>query len=405
VHIAARRPRRSTAAPSGRELDPKKNSLNLIRLVLAAAVLFSHSFPLSGHEEPQWGGKTLGSWAVIGFFAISGYLITGARFRSDGGRYLINRVVRIFPGYLVCLLVVAFLFAPVVYVAEKGTLQGFLTTPDTPLNYVFVNAFLKVFDYTVAGTLGGVPLPGSWNGAIWSLYFEFFCYVIIGVAAIVPVVRRKPWPIIAMFAVSVLVHAKMPVLAAYVGGNGDFSLLMYLLPYFLGGAVLFVLKEKCPLRGIYAAPALVVSFVAALYAPGWGSQLCAPLMAYVILWIASVLPCPRAVQEHDLSYGVYIYAWPVTQLLVFFGVHQHGMVLLDLCIVAATTLAAAGSWFLVERPAKALVARRPGSAARKQDVAPAVSRRTTRIPVPAVPVALPEAAGAASVHLGERASA
>lgn len=371
-------------------------------------MLFSHSFPLSGHEEPQWGGKTLGSWAVVGFFAISGYLITGARFRSDGGRYLINRVVRIFPGYLVCLLVVAFLFAPVVYVAEKGTLQGFLTTPDTPLNYVFVNAFLKVFDYSVAGTLGGLPLPGSWNGAIWSLYFEFFCYVIIGVAAIAPVVRRKAWPIIAMFAASVLVHATMPALAAYVGGNGDFSLLMYLLPFFLGGAVVFVLKEKFPLRGLYAAPALVVSFLAAMYAPGWGSQLCAPLLAYVILWVASVLPCPRAVHEHDLSYGVYIYAWPVTQLLVFFGLHEHGMVLLDLCIVAATTVAAAASWFLVERPAKALVAtRRAGPSRPKEDAAPAVSRHTARIPVPAVPipVPVPEAAAAASFPLGERASA
>ena len=61
----------------GSRLDVRNNSLNLIRLVLAFAVLIHHSWPLAGaHGEPRFAGDTLGGWAVAGFFGISGYLIT-----------------------------------------------------------------------------------------------------------------------------------------------------------------------------------------------------------------------------------------------------------------------------------------------------------------------------------------
>ena len=67
----------------GHRFAEGKNSLNAIRLVLAAMVIVSHSWWLGGYgPEPQPGGVKLGTWAVIGFFGISGYLITQSRVQA-----------------------------------------------------------------------------------------------------------------------------------------------------------------------------------------------------------------------------------------------------------------------------------------------------------------------------------
>lgn len=98
---------------AARDLGSRDNSLNLVRLLLASVVLYSHAVGLSGAGSGiAWQGQGLGEWAVVGFFVLSGFLITGSRERSDGGRYLLNRVVRIFPGYLLVQAFVVLLLAP-----------------------------------------------------------------------------------------------------------------------------------------------------------------------------------------------------------------------------------------------------------------------------------------------------
>lgn len=106
----------SVKAPAGlllgKPLDPRNNSLNLIRLILALAVLVHHSWPLTGAaDEPVFAGETLGGWAVSGFFVISGYLITGSRFSHGLGDYLVHRIARIMPAFIVCLLTMVIFFS------------------------------------------------------------------------------------------------------------------------------------------------------------------------------------------------------------------------------------------------------------------------------------------------------
>ena len=155
----------------GRPLDPRKNSLNLIRLILAVSVLVHHAWPLSGRSNgPAFAGETLGGWAVEGFFGISGYLITGSRFSNRIGDYLVHRITRIMPAFLVCLVVVAAFFGPLGYCSFTGHLRGYLSTPTTPFNYIFDNLFLKMNHFDMAGNPAAVPYPGAWNGSLWSLY-------------------------------------------------------------------------------------------------------------------------------------------------------------------------------------------------------------------------------------------
>src|SRR4051812_20340496 len=108
--------------------DPRRNSLNFIRLVLAASVIVSHSWVIGNiGPEPEAGGEHLGSWAVIGFFAVSGYLISRSRVNSSSIRsFYVARLLRIYPGFIVCLLAVAFVFAPLsLLVGSPGTFTIF----------------------------------------------------------------------------------------------------------------------------------------------------------------------------------------------------------------------------------------------------------------------------------------
>lgn len=341
-------------------LDPRNNSLNLIRLVLAAAVLVSHAFPLAGQGEgPRLAGETLGGWAVIGFFAISGYLITGSRLRTAFGEYLTHRIARIFPAFLVCLVVTALAFAPVSYFRANGSLSGFFSTPNTPINYVFANSLLRMNDYSIAGTPSGVPYPGAWNGSLWTLYYEFLCYLIVGILACLVVVRRSPWGIAVAFVVSVLVQANLGTVLEYTGHNQDVIFLAKLLPYFLGGALVFMLKKWIPLTWPIAVSSFVVAGTTVLVWNDWGGQAAAPLFAVALLWLGSVIPAPVWTQRNDISYGLYVYAFPVQQLLATFGVHEHGMWIYILAAFPPTVALAMLSWFGVERPVMRRVRRTP----------------------------------------------
>lgn len=331
--------------------DPRHNSLNLIRLILASSVIVSHAYPLSGREgEPHFAGTSLGGWAVIGFFAISGYLIMGSRLRSTFGTYLTHRVARIFPGFLVCLAVTAFVFAPIAYLHQNGTLGGFLTTPNTPLHYIFGNALLKMHDYSVAGTLADVPYPGAWNGSLWSLYFEFLCYLIVGLLACLAVVRRRRWGIAIAFVVSVLAQVFLEQLLRLTGADGDVTLLVKLLPYFLGGALVYRFRSYIPLTAPIALASGAVFFTVTALVNSWGGQATAPLLAVFIFWVAKVIPSPRWFQVHDISYGMYVYAFPVQQMLALYGVYQHGHLLYIVAAFPFTIALASASWFWLERP-------------------------------------------------------
>jgi peptidoglycan/LPS O-acetylase OafA/YrhL len=101
---------------------------------------------------------------------------------------------------------------------------------------------------------------------------------------------------------------------------------------------------------------------------------------YLALWLALTprLPVIPAARYGDLSYGIYIYGWPVEQGVVWlFGGRAEWWQVFLLALPAAATLAFL-SWHLVERPALRL---KPGvrrsSAALRRDAGVEVSPAVT----------------------------
>lgn len=336
----------------GTAFDPRANSLNALRLALALLVLVAHSSELGGYGRAL---QSLGAWAVCGFFCVSGYLITASRAHSRSLRdFLWRRFLRIYPAFLAALIVVAFVIAPV-----AGQWAGAGSwTPDAALTYVLRNLGVWIFQLDVGEMLGGVPFPGVWNGSLWTLGHEALCYVVVGLVFLLPG-RSRRLAILALFVASSIVAGASAGGLSILPVTG--STFCALLSYFLSGALLYLWRDRVPFHaaGDVAAVALVLALAAAGAFPG----LAGLPVAYLLMSSSVRLPLARIGARNDISYGVYIYAFPVQQVLacVFApaGIPLWAFIGLS---VAFTVPLAWASWLFIERPAmrgKDVFARRP----------------------------------------------
>ncbi len=348
--------RKRTAQTLGDSFDPRDNSLNFLRVVLAVGVIVSHAWPVGGFGfDPRFGDSGIGHWAVAGFFAISGYLVTGSRMGLDLRNYLLRRAARILPGFWACLAFTAFVVAPL-----AAWLTGRHYTVAGALGYVVGNATLVIVAPGIGDTLAGVPHPDVWNDSLWTLKWEFLAYIAVGVAMAVPTLRHRSAPFLVAFVALTGLHA---VLWAFGAGPPIVASILWLGTAFASGVVLFVLRDRVIMHGGVAA-------AAALALVGCGLTSTVDVFgqlptAYLMMWLATRLPLQRAFRRNDISYGMYIYAFVVQQCLQLAGVARFGVATFAVVAVVATIPLAYASWFLVEKPAKsaigAVTRRRPAA--------------------------------------------
>ena len=356
------------------------NSFGVLRLFLASSVIFSHAFYLGGwREDPTLGltrgQETIGGWAVVGFFVISGYLITKSGASADIVQFLWRRVLRIFPAFWVALAVGALLVGPIVWLNMGRSLGEYMSTaPGGPVGYVTANWKLAihqwgVHDIFIATTPYGEATGASvFNGSLWTLEYEWRAYMIIAVLVLLGVLRRAPWLILACLAIfysAALGAAFAPSIFPRVSVEFSDRFFVNLTLAFLLGATLAVFGPRVVLDGrlALAAGALVVVTLAVR---GW-VLVGYPAFAYLLIYTAARLPAGwrKIGAKNDYSYGMYVYGFLVQQFTAYWGWHKWGYV----PWVADTLLVTAGcavvSWHLVEKPALRLKAWCPGVGIRR----------------------------------------
>lgn len=335
----------------GQAFDPRRNALNVWRLVMASAVVLQHSWPLTGHTAPSLGG--LYEISVDGFFVLSGFLITASWFRNPRPReYFLARALRIFPGLWVCLIVVAFVIAPIGVAIQGGSAKNLLTSA-APIEYVLNNAVLNVYHASIAGTPNHVPWPHVWDGTLWTLIFELFCYIGVAVAGITGLLRRR-WavPVAFVLAVALAAVVSYPAFAVQTIPQmiGRFAVV------FLAGMLIYQFREVLPARWSLVVLCAIIVLTSALLMVNYRVVAAIPL-AYAVIVSGSLIRNARLRLRNDLSYGVYIYGWPMQQLLVICGLGFLNPFAFAVVAGAATLVLAAGSWFLVEKRAMELKTR------------------------------------------------
>ncbi|MCM3780061.1 acyltransferase family protein [Microbacterium hydrocarbonoxydans] len=325
-------------------LDVRSNSFGLLRLTFALLVIVSHTWPLGGFgNDPGRLDNNLGIFAVEGFFALSGFLITMSGSRLSVGRFLWHRVLRIFPGYWVSLVIVALALAPIVWRTMRGLTEYPFASPP-PSGFIFSNALLFQNQIIIGDTLTGIPAALIWNGPLYTLPMEFACYLLIAILMAGRVLTARMVAALAAAAWVWVQVAQIGALGVYDDRQAKFTLC------FLVGSLIYFLRDRL-LAGTRWLPPVALVVLVGTYLT-WGfHQLGLVAWAFLVLWVAYHLPFKHVGRTRDFSYGIYIYGWPVQQMAAYFGATQLGILPYMLICISGTLILAVGSWYLIESPA------------------------------------------------------
>ncbi len=228
-----------------------------------------------------------------------------------------------------CLIVTAFVIAPIAVVTQGGSAAKLLLSR-APFEYVLENSAARIFQPDIGGTPRGVPWFGVWNGSLWTLVWELLCYIAVAGLGVVGLLRRR-WLIPALLALALYFSAKLTpyrvlgeappetwqhIDAATVKLVTD-GIAARFAVMFLAGALLYRFRGVIPARWSLVAVSLVIVLAASLL-PNYRVVAAIPL-AYAIIVSGALIHNKRLRLRTDLSYGVYIYAFPMQQLLVICG--------------------------------------------------------------------------------------
>lgn len=331
------------------------NNLDFLRLVGAVAVVIGHAYHLTGRPAlvPWVIGYQIQGLGVVIFFAISGYLITASWSRGrDIVAYTAARCLRIFPALVAVVLVSVLVIGPLTTV---------LTTADYFANertWSYLTNIAMEPQYDLPGVFTDIAYPNVVNGSLWTLPAEFFCYIVVPLALIVPRVLRAPVVSVLLAVALWLSLTPAPESAVIYGTRISDAAGMWV--FFAAGALLRLAHERW--RGLFRADVAVgltawFLLVSALY-PAHMPKVAWVALPYVVLTIglASTPYLRRSARFGDLSYGIYVWAFPVQQLVVHvLGIQRMAVNLL--LVLAFTVPLAWLSWRLVEEPSLRLKSR------------------------------------------------
>ncbi|RZJ15451.1 MAG: acyltransferase [Acidovorax sp.] len=331
----------------------RANNFDALRVAAALLVIWSHQFALMGRPVPLVFGNEPGALGVVLFFAISGYLVTQSWIADPSlPRFAIRRALRIWPGLTVLVVLSVFILGPML---TELPLQNYFDHPATH-QHLF-NLVLKT-QTSLPGIFTSNPHPGSLNGPLWTIPLEVGCYVGLAFAGVLGLMRWRWYPLV-IFAVS----AAILQLRYSTPSPPQWSFgLQYAMIFALGASLsrwsFFWFRYPWRTAGI------VLSACSLLYyygpAPLNGQS---PLFALAVLgvvWGSSRTPgAASAGRFGDFSYGLYIYGFPVQQIVIWGFANQLSFPVALSLSLGGALFCAALSWHFIEKPALRWKPRRP----------------------------------------------
>lgn len=310
-----------------------------------------HSFPLTGTVF-EWKPveQIASSFRIDTFFAITGFLVLRSWDRRPDVRGFVRaRMFRILPAFWANLIITALVIVPAaLWLAGKPMGVVFTGSPNV-ISYIVDNAATWMFHFDIAGTPTGVPYPGVWNGSLWMVSWEMICYLGLLAIGVLGLVRRR----IIVLAATGLMWAAVALDSIHLLPGGwwvetfaGFGLVM------LCGACLYLFRDKVP----FSQGAATVSAGALALSPLLPDYrlLGGPALAYLAFWVSLKVAGNWTRPKADLSFGIFLYGFPVQQTIMLCGFpFMHPLALFAVAL-PLTVPFAAFSWYCIERPASRL---------------------------------------------------
>lgn len=348
----------------------RRSAFGFLRLFLASLVIVSHATELvdgNRSREPltqAFGTISFGDLAVDGFFLISGYLIVGSYLQYPNAiAYLRKRIARIYPAFIVASFVTLTIVASLAGADMDWISHNVL---------VLLSRVLLLHQPEVPHAFVGQANHHT-NGAMWTIAYEFRCYLLVLFLAALGLLRR-PRMIFALAALSFAAFEYLPVTVfSYLDRQVYNSELWFgasqetlrFTAMFLMGAVFYLQQHRMKFvtATVVSAMLLLVGclFVTKLAEPG------VAVFGGYILFATAAWGAARGIgkinSRTDISYGVYLYAWPTAQLLIRFCPAQPAA--FDGIVTAIVAMGCGWiSWTFIEQPALRAVSR---TRAKKRD--------------------------------------
>jgi len=334
-------------------LRQHKNNFDALRLLLSLTVVLVHIPLLSGISQFTAVSRFLSARiAVHGFFVISGFLITlSYESKPKPREYFIKRVRRIYPAYVAVILL--------------SMLGGLLVTSlpiweyissRSGLGYLLANlSFLNFLQPTLPGVFETNPIAGVVNGALWSIKIEVMCYCLVPFMVMLGRRVGSVGVCVAVYLLSVIMGLVLLDLrhSTEIKMYDIFRLeLSGPIASFASGAIGCYCFELFQRRSKLVLGLAVFVLMWIRWLPdGFGRILIEPVaLAAVVLFAAYCLPYfGNFGRFGDLSYGIYIYHFPIIQLMAFRGDFVDQPVWFLVWALVLTIVAAFLSWHLIEK--------------------------------------------------------
>ena len=332
----------SRVATSLAALEIRRDNFDALRLLAAIVVLVGHGFVLTGSRPvPSVLGVPVHIIGLSVFFVISGYLISGS-WQAGGGsaRFLWHRVLRIFPALIVVIAVTVFVVGPLASTVDLGP---YFASGET---WRYLGNVSLVMTYDLPGVFRTHPTTAV-NGSLWTLGVEFCCYLsVLGIGH--ASIRLRPVVWVAVLVVAAGISLTTGAAAATM------------VTFFAMGALAKLVAPRRLFRPRVAFEVALGCLVLHLLVPG-----ATQVLAWIVIpWIALTIgfastPGLRGIGRiGDLSYGVYLWAYLVQQMVI--AVAPGLPVMSSILATLVLTLGVAGvSWRFIERPALDLKPRTP----------------------------------------------
>lgn len=358
---------------NGAAYHPKRNSFQLLRLVLALAVVFTHSYSTVQGRTPlsalTGGSISGGQLAVDGFFFISGFLICQSAMRGRNPFcFLWNRVVRLWPAMTCALVFTALLIGGLSY---AGGYEEYLRLGEEgPFYYIrhWLTLCVKQEPWNIAGVFAKNPNAGV-NVSLWTVKHEVSLYLVMALLMLLTLSRRR-WIYPAIALLHAVVYAlrigwgiqlyHIPRVEAWVLNTWNYTHTWHEGLYFWLGATVYAYRDVIPRRRSLALCALgLLALGVVLRVVPWVQPVA---WSYLVYYIAASPACASFSAMPDLSFGIYVYSYPIQQLLVQVKPTLHPVLNTGLTLVLVLPIALL-SWRYIEKPALRLKAREKGTAA------------------------------------------
>ena len=348
----------------------KKNNFTIIHIIAAYMVLVGHQFILMGQGPLVLFGIDLHGLGVRVLFLVSGYLVSASYLRSKNPfHFWWKRISRLYPPLAVCLIVTVLVMRLVTESPEYYW--------QSAVQYILHNVEMRP-KFDLAGVFVSNPYQYAVNGSLWTLPLEIACYfLLVPFLEIYKLIKKKSvvcsaaYMVLPVFAVSCFDFWKIKY------GNGvsvvlwgtEWLNMSYLGTYFLFGVAVSILdlKKFCNMQ---VSVLLVVLY--SCMTPDVKYFITPYVVSYAVLSFALVEnPMFDKCIKKDICYGIYLYAFPVQQILIYIISVKHGIqvspFILCLPAIVLTTAFAVLNSLIIEDTGwiKALISLKNGKADNK----------------------------------------